>query len=68
MNSTNNGRIYEKWGDDGHENVCCGIYEGGREAVLEWEARGFVNLRFGGPHIINKAALTVIGDRAAQRN
>lgn len=21
----------------------CGTYEGGREAVLEWEARGFVD-------------------------
>jgi hypothetical protein len=50
--------------DDGRENVYCGTYgaRGGGGAGMGTirEPRR--------PHIINKAALTVIGDRAAQRN
>lgn len=50
--------------DDGRENVYCGTYGRGRKAVLEQEQIREPRR----PQIINKAALTVIGNRAAQHN
>jgi hypothetical protein len=52
--------------DDGSENVYCGTYgRGGRRCWMgtAWKIREPRR-----PHIIDKAALTVIGNRAAQRN
>jgi hypothetical protein len=56
--------MYKRKGrGDGRENVYCGTYvreEGGAGMGRAWNIRE--------PHIINNAALTVIGDRAAQHN
>jgi hypothetical protein len=51
--------------DDGRESVYCGAYGRGRKAVLEKEQRGKIR-EPRRPQIINKAALTIIGNRTAQ--